>query len=205
MQKISIPGDTGVQTGADSDLMMQSFSEASLDLQDTKTLRKAWKSKINKFMQSSALWRKSNRQETDEAKLEETLETLLSQQSGQTVFREFLKSEFCEENLDFWFACEEFRTFSSEEELMGSATRIYEEFIKADAPNQVNLDFNTIEDIRRSLHRPGPLCFAVAQSKIYSLMENDSFPRFIHSEHYKVLFHTSWKHSKALKQKSPGT
>lgn len=56
---------------------------------------------------------------------------------GQTVFRDFLKSEFCEENLDFWLACQEFQSFDNREELMQSASRIYEEFIRADAPKQV--------------------------------------------------------------------
>ncbi len=56
---------------------------------------------------------------------------------GQTAFRDFLKSEFCEENLDFWLACEEFRMFDSPEELTREAAIIYEEFISTDSPKQV--------------------------------------------------------------------
>lgn len=61
----------------------------------------------------------------------------LSVKGGQTVFRDFLKSEFCEENLDFWLSCQEFKGFDDPEELTRRATKIYEEFIRADAPKQV--------------------------------------------------------------------
>ncbi|KAM4552597.1 regulator of G-protein signaling 21-like isoform 2-T2 [Odontesthes bonariensis] len=127
-------------------------------------------------------------QQTNETSLlGESLETLLSKKSGQIAFRGFLKSEFCEENLDFWFDCYEFQTFDCPEERTRRAARIYETFIKDDSPKQVNLDFYTRENIRQSLQQPTPSCFVVAQKKIYSLMEHGSFPRFIQSEPYKVL------------------
>lgn len=56
---------------------------------------------------------------------------------GQSAFRDFLKSEFCEENLDFWLACEDFKSYDSQEELTRKAASIYEEFIEADSPKQV--------------------------------------------------------------------
>ncbi|KAF0047220.1 hypothetical protein F2P81_000853 [Scophthalmus maximus] len=107
---------------------------------------------------------------------------------GQKAFWYFLKSEFCEENLDFWLACQEFQTCDSPEELTRRAASIYEEFIGDESPRQVNIDFYTREIISQSLQQPSPSCFVVAQKKIYSLMENGSFPRFIQSENYKVLF-----------------
>ncbi|KAM9349965.1 regulator of G-protein signaling 21-like [Symphorus nematophorus] len=167
---------------------MNGHSKTSLDLQYTKRI-----------------------QETNETSLlGESLETLLSQKCGQTAFRDFLKSEFCEENLDFWLACQEFKTFDSPQELERRAASIYEEFIRADSPKQVNLDFYTGDIISQSLQQPSPSCFVVAQKKIYSLMENCSFPRFIQSEQYKVLFDAAskprglGKHRKALKIKSTG-
>lgn len=75
---------------------------------------------------------------------------------------------------------------------------------------QVNIDFYTREIISQCLQQPSPSCFVVAQRKIYSLMENGSFPRFIQSEQYKVLFDATskprgpGKHRKALKIKSTG-
>ncbi|XP_059200392.1 regulator of G-protein signaling 21-like isoform X2 [Centropristis striata] len=168
---------------------MNGLSKTSLDLQNSKRI-----------------------QETNETSLlGESLETLLSQKCGQIAFRDFLKSEFCEENLDFWLACQEFKTSEhSLEELTRRAASIYEEFIGAESPRQVNLDFYTTKAISQSLQQPSPSCFVVAQRKIYSMMENDSFPRFIQSEQYKVLFDAASKHGglgkhrKALKIRSTG-
>ncbi|XP_030257769.1 regulator of G-protein signaling 21-like [Sparus aurata] len=191
--------------------MMNGLSNTSLALQDTKTIHNAWKSRIHKFIQSPLPWRKISRQETNEASLlVESLEALLSQKRGQSAFRDFLKSEFCEENLDFWLACEDFKSYDSQEELTRKAASIYEEFIEADSPKQVNIDFYTRDIISQSLQQPSPSCFVVAQRKIYSLMENGSFPRFIQSEQYKVLFDATskprgpGKHRTALKIKSTG-
>ncbi|XP_037828925.1 regulator of G-protein signaling 2 isoform X2 [Kryptolebias marmoratus] len=75
--------------------------------------------------------------DTDETSLlEESLETVLSKKRGQRAFRDFLKSEFCEENLDFWLACQEFQTFDHPEEQTQIAASIYEEFVSEDSPKQ---------------------------------------------------------------------
>lgn len=58
---------------------------------------------------------------------------------GRTAFRDFLKSEFCEENLDFWLACQELKNIDRSKKLKQRAQRIYEEFIGDGSPRQVNL------------------------------------------------------------------
>lgn len=59
---------------------------------------------------------------------------------GPALFRDFLNSEFSEENLDFWLACQEFRSFDSPEELRRRATSIYEDFVRANAKKQVTAE-----------------------------------------------------------------
>lgn len=39
----------------------------------------------------------------------------------------------------------------------------------------------------QSLHEPTATSFLAAQRKVYSLMENNSYPRFIYSDLYKEL------------------
>ena len=56
---------------------------------------------------------------------------------GKAAFRIFLKSEFCEENIEFWTACEDFKTLTSHKDLMSKANSIYEEFIKSEASKEV--------------------------------------------------------------------
>lgn len=58
--------------------------------------------------------------------------------AGQIAFREFLKSEFSEENILFWLACEEHKKTKTVPEMISSANRIYSEFVQTEAPKQVN-------------------------------------------------------------------
>lgn len=56
---------------------------------------------------------------------------------GLDLFQSFLKSEFSEENIEFWIACEEFKTIRTNK-LASKAQKIYSEFIAINAPKQVN-------------------------------------------------------------------
>ena len=50
---------------------------------------------------------------------------------------EFLKSEYSEENILFWLACEEYKNIKNSPEMISSANRIYTEFVQTEAPRQV--------------------------------------------------------------------
>ncbi|KAG9338391.1 hypothetical protein JZ751_025795 [Albula glossodonta] len=117
----------------------------------------------------------------------QSFDRLLSHKYGQTAFRFFLKSEFCEENLEFWLACEEFRKIRSPEKLASRARKIHEKFIKTSSPKEVNLDYHTKDSITQNLRYPSQTCFIGAQKKIYAIMENSCYPRFIESALYKEL------------------
>lgn len=57
---------------------------------------------------------------------------------GQDAFREFLKSEFSDENIEFWLACEDYKKTQADC-LHGKAEKIYKEFVQNDATKQVSL------------------------------------------------------------------
>uniref|UniRef100_A0A8C6WZ67 Si:ch211-117l17.6 n=1 Tax=Neogobius melanostomus TaxID=47308 RepID=A0A8C6WZ67_9GOBI len=113
-------------------------------------------------------------------KEEETLQQTSS-------FRRFLQSEFSEENLDFWLACEDFRTISSEPELRSRAYEIYQEFLEPTSKREVNVDQSIRDQILGSLDKPSALCFAAAQRHVFTLMEKDSLPRYVLSQKYQSL------------------
>uniref|UniRef100_A0A3Q2PIW1 Regulator of G protein signaling 2 n=1 Tax=Fundulus heteroclitus TaxID=8078 RepID=A0A3Q2PIW1_FUNHE len=129
----------------------------------------------------------------------QSLDKLLGHKYGKAAFCIFLKSEFCEENIEFWTACEDFKTLTSPKDLVSKANTIYEEFIRSEAPKEINLDFNTKNAIEQSLNAPTATSFLAAQKKVYSLMENNSYPRFIHSELYKELCAVASGKSKVIK------
>uniref|UniRef100_A0A2K6EEY6 Regulator of G protein signaling 21 n=2 Tax=Propithecus coquereli TaxID=379532 RepID=A0A2K6EEY6_PROCO len=66
----------------------------------------------------------------------ENMDTLLANEEGLDAFRTFLKSEFSEENVEFWLACEDFKKTENEEKIASKAKMIYSEFIEADAPKE---------------------------------------------------------------------
>ncbi|XP_029285439.1 regulator of G-protein signaling 21-like [Cottoperca gobio] len=117
----------------------------------------------------------------------ESLDQLLECKTGRLVFEDFLRTEYSEENLLFWLACEDYKKTNNEKETTVAAKRIYAEFVRVDAPRQINIDCVTREEISENITQPEPNCFDRAQRLIYSLMENDSYPRFLKSEMYQAL------------------
>lgn len=57
--------------------------------------------------------------------------------AGQIAFREFLRSEYSEENIMFWLACEEYKKIKTVPEMISSANRIFSEYVQTEAPKQV--------------------------------------------------------------------
>ncbi|XP_034035331.1 regulator of G-protein signaling 2-like [Thalassophryne amazonica] len=159
-------------------------------------MRKNWRHRIGFFLKTnssqsilSLIKNKTDRRPSvdDVHQWAQSLDKLLAHKYGKAAFYIFLKSEFCEENIEFWTACEDFRVITSQKRLTTKANTIYEEFIKSEAPKEINLDFHTKNAVLESLQEPSATSFLAAQRKVYSLMENNSYPRFIHSELYKQL------------------
>ncbi|XP_077013305.1 regulator of G-protein signaling 16 isoform X2 [Tamandua tetradactyla] len=117
----------------------------------------------------------------------ESFDLLLSSKNGVAAFHAFLKTEFSEENLEFWLACEEFKKIRSAAKLTSRAQRIFEEFVRREAPKEVNIDHETRELTRTNLQATTATCFDVAQGKTRTLMEKDSYPRFLKSPAYQDL------------------
>ncbi|XP_038860432.1 regulator of G-protein signaling 21-like [Salvelinus fontinalis] len=117
----------------------------------------------------------------------ESVDKLLCSKSGQAAFRQFLKSEYSEENILFWLACEDYKKIKSLPEMISSANRIYSEFVECEAPRQINIDCGTRENITKNISQPSLTSFDAAQKLIYSLMARDCYPRFLKSDIYQDL------------------
>ncbi|XP_043093947.1 regulator of G-protein signaling 5 [Puntigrus tetrazona] len=117
-----------------------------------------------------------------EEKAPQDLESLLSSKPGIQAFRGFLRSEFSEENLEFWLACEDYKSTSGSR-LAARAQNIFKQFVDPDAPREVNLDSETREALVGLMEEPAADTFLQAQRRIFSLMAKDSFPRFLRSSY----------------------
>ncbi|XP_056119780.1 regulator of G-protein signaling 18 [Rhinichthys klamathensis goyatoka] len=117
----------------------------------------------------------------------DSFEELLSHSDGVEVFTRFLRTEFSEENIEFWLACEDFKTTESATKLQTKAKQIHAIFIDKEAPKEINIDHSTKAAIEKNILQPTTSCFNVAQDKIYSLMKRDCYPRFLTSDIYLTL------------------
>nr|XP_048315373.1 regulator of G-protein signaling 3 isoform X4 [Myodes glareolus] len=128
---------------------------------------------------------KSFKPTSEEAlKWSESLEKLLLHKYGLEVFQAFLRTEFSEENLEFWLACEDFKKVKSQSKMAAKAKKIFAEFIAIQACKEVNLDSYTREHTKDNLQSVNRGCFDLAQKRIFGLMEKDSYPRFLRSDLY---------------------
>ncbi|ESO10270.1 hypothetical protein HELRODRAFT_183795 [Helobdella robusta] len=82
--------------------------------------------------------------------------------AGRQIFTEFLRSEYSEENMLFWLACEELRQESNPVMIEEKARVIYDDYISILSPKE-------------------------AQLQIFTLMKRDSYPRFLASNLFKQL------------------
>ncbi|XP_058501196.1 regulator of G-protein signaling 13-like [Solea solea] len=116
-----------------------------------------------------------------------SLERLLSSKYGMKIFQAFLKSEFSDENIEFWLVCEDYRKIKSSFRMSSRAKKIFKHYIQAEAPREINIDHKTRDLIRRNINAATPECFSDAQRIVYGLMERDSYPRFLRSDIYQAL------------------
>ncbi|KAM6921718.1 regulator of G-protein signaling 5-like [Xenentodon cancila] len=121
------------------------------------------------------------------AQWRESLDRVLNNSYGLAAFRSFLQSEFSDENIEFWMACEDFKKTKNPVKMASKAKKIYEDFIQSEGPKEVNIDHFTKDVTLRNLVDLSPSTFDLAQKRIHALMEKDSFGRFLRSEQYQDL------------------
>ncbi|XP_040117153.1 regulator of G-protein signaling 20 isoform X1 [Oryx dammah] len=117
----------------------------------------------------------------------QSFDKLMLTPAGRNAFREFLRTEFSEENMLFWMACEELKKEANKAMIEEKARVIYEDYISILSPKEVSLDSRVRETINRSMAEPSQNIFDDAQLQIYTLMHRDSYPRFTNSALYKDL------------------
>uniref|UniRef100_A0AAY4CGF5 RGS domain-containing protein n=1 Tax=Denticeps clupeoides TaxID=299321 RepID=A0AAY4CGF5_9TELE len=118
----------------------------------TRDRKTSW-SRFGYFLKNSALHRRPRMPTTDELdQWAESLDVLLGHKYGVVAFKIFSKMEFCEENVEFWLACEEFKRIKSSRKLAAKAKRIYEEFIESESPQEVrniNVTYMVAKRVRK--------------------------------------------------------
>ncbi|KRY13044.1 Regulator of G-protein signaling 7, partial [Trichinella patagoniensis] len=118
-----------------------------------------------------------------------SIHELIKDPIGRQVLETFLESEFSQENIRFWLAVQDLK-YSPSSEVNAKVAAIYNEFLVAGAPCQVNVDSQTLETVTKALKDqtvPLRYCFSQAEEHIFILMSKDSYPRFARSEIYRSM------------------
>ncbi|XP_078264167.1 regulator of G-protein signaling 5-like [Rhinoraja longicauda] len=124
----------------------------------------------------------------------ESLDDLLSHKYGLIAFKNFLKSEYNDENIDFWLACEDYKKINSPAKRASKAKKIFSDFVEPMSPKELNLDYYTKDNITQNLQHPSCTCFEAAQKKVYALMENNCYARFLQSDLYQNILNNTQDH-----------
>ncbi|KAH7689535.1 regulator of G-protein signaling rgs-7, partial [Aphelenchoides avenae] len=118
----------------------------------------------------------------------ESFTAFLEDKRACEYFREYLKTEFSEDNLDFAVACRQFRNITDKKKANRKAKFIFTTFLKDGAAKWVNLDYKTKAAVKEAYDAGvSPDMFRLAQDHIEDLMKNDSYKRFLESPLYAEL------------------
>ena len=131
-----------------------------------------------------------------------TLRHLLELKVGRHLLYNFLKSEYSQENIDFWVEVEQFRTVCIDNKcafpdiseappiVMKSASDLCTKYIQPDADAMVNINSNHRTRILENIKNPLKVSagfFDDAQQEIFKLLDSDSYPRFKKSTFWQIL------------------
>lgn len=69
----------------------------------------------------------------------QSFDKLMKNPAGRNVFREFLRTEYSEENMLFWLACEDLKEDMNKSSIEEKARTIYEDYISILSPKEVKV------------------------------------------------------------------
>ena len=81
-------------------------------------------------------------------------------------FKNFLKKEFSNENIDFWVKCENFQKITDPDEMKRTANEIWSEYLDTSSMTQINVDSKARGNCREALHMPNSGMFEKAQAHV---------------------------------------
>uniref|UniRef100_A0A4W2GC43 Mitochondrial translation release factor 1 like n=1 Tax=Bos indicus x Bos taurus TaxID=30522 RepID=A0A4W2GC43_BOBOX len=77
----------------------------------------------------------------------QNFDKMMKAPAGRNLFREFLRTEYSEENLLFWLACEDLKKEQNKKVIEEKARMIYDDYISILSPKEINLVINP-KDLR---------------------------------------------------------
>ncbi|KAK9889334.1 hypothetical protein WA026_004609 [Henosepilachna vigintioctopunctata] len=121
-----------------------------------------------------------------------SLKELLQDPIGREHFIKFLDKEFSGENLKFWEAVQQLKSFP-QSEVQNKVTEIWAEFLAPDASCPINVDCQSYEVTKKNMESLDRWSFDCSAAHVYHLMKSDSYSRYLRSDMYKDFLNGSKK------------
>ena len=74
--------------------------------------------------------------------------SLSGNSDGLAAFRAFLRTEFSEENLEFWLACEDYKKIKLQSKMVSKSKKIFAEYIAIQSCKEVSMGNKLVPDIK---------------------------------------------------------
>lgn len=129
------------------------------------------------------------------AQWSQSFQSLMTTKYGPMVYKAYLKTEYSDENLEFWIACEKYKSITCRWKRNARARKLFKLYIQPNSPREINIDSPTRDDIIKELQNSSPYCFEDAQKIVYRHMERDSYPRFLQSSIYQSFLSNYSQHT----------
>ncbi|KAJ3433475.1 leucine-rich repeat isoform f [Anaeramoeba flamelloides] len=119
-------------------------------------------------------------------------EQIIQHQSCLDAFSKFLKNEFAEENLMFYYVIKSFKKIEVEKsQLINVAVKtIVENYISTNSQYEINIDYQIRKDILTKIDKNQNIDLSIfdqAMIQIFEMLKKDSYPKFIKSTYYQEL------------------
>lgn len=89
----------------------------------------------------------------------QSFDKLMKNPAGRNKFREFLRTEYSEENMLFWLACEDLKNEINKSAIEEKARLIYEDYISILSPKEVYIHAsNSIQYTAKNIHKLAVFC-----------------------------------------------
>ena len=120
----------------------------------------------------------------DHGSVAPTMKDILSDADLAMVFRDYLHQLHSAENLSFHVEVEEYKSKEDIDERKATADKIWSKYLASNAPAALNIDSKTRDRISAGITASTIDLFDEAQEFAYSLLEYDSYRKFVASDTY---------------------
>uniref|UniRef100_A0A7S0JK20 G protein-coupled receptor kinase n=1 Tax=Calcidiscus leptoporus TaxID=127549 RepID=A0A7S0JK20_9EUKA len=129
-----------------------------------------------------------------------SFEEILADPVNLHHFKRFCVQDFSTENLLFWLEVEEYREIRAPAYRKSIARKIYNKYIREDAPQLIGLNDAMRRNISAEmLTDPTVKLFSELQASVVLSMKLDIFPRFVDSDAYRELIELKFEDRKVVK------